>query len=137
MRYLAIDYGTRRMGIAVSDELKLIAQPLEYIPSEPASRFFERLQEIIADKTVERILVGMPRNMDGTYGPAAQRVQEFIQALSRIITIPIQAVDERLTTVQANRVLVEGGVRRADRKKKVDQMAAALLLQGYLDARSA
>lgn len=137
MRYLAIDHGTKRMGIAVSDELKLIAQPLEYIPAEPAAQFFTRLQQIILEKEVELILVGLPRNMDGTYGPAAQKVEEFIQALSNFISVPIRTVDERLTSVQANRVLIAGGVRRDKRKSKVDPMAAAILLQAYLDARPA
>jgi len=137
MRYLAIDHGTTRMGIAVSDELKLIAQPLEFIPSQPADRFFARLQEILSGKQVELILVGMPRNMDGTYGPAAQKVQEFIEALRQFTSVPIKALDERLTSVQANRALITGGVRRAERKQKVDAMAAAILLQSYLDARTA
>jgi len=137
MRYLAIDHGTRRMGIAVSDELKLIAQPLEFIPSEPFAAFLARLQQIIAEKQVSLIIVGMPRNMDGTYGPAAQKVQEFMRVLAQAIPVPIQALDERLTSVQANRVLIQGQVRRNERKQKVDAMAAALLLQSYLDARPA
>ena len=137
MRYLAIDHGTRRMGIAVSDELKLIAQPLEFIPSEPFAAFLARLQQIIAEKQVSLIIVGMPRNMDGTYGPAAQKVQEFMRVLAQAIPVPIQPLDERLTSVQANRVLIQGQVRRNERKQKVDAMAAALLLQSYLDARPA
>ncbi|HXJ73997.1 MAG TPA: Holliday junction resolvase RuvX, partial [Candidatus Dormibacteraeota bacterium] len=92
---------------------------------------------IIAEKEVELILVGMPRNMDGTYGPAAQKVQEFIDALRLSTSLPVQAIDERLTSVQANRVLIAARVRRAERKQKVDPMAAAILLQAYLDARPA
>jgi putative Holliday junction resolvase len=134
MRYLAIDHGTKRMGIAISDELKMIAQPLEFIPSEPLDGFLARLKTIIAEKQVELVLVGMPRNMDGSYGPAAEKVREFIAALQRTITVPIKTLDERLTSVQANRALLQGNVRRADRKEKVDKMAAAILLQGYLDA---
>ena len=137
MRYLAIDHGTRRMGIAISDELKMIAQPLEFIPSEPFDDFLARLRAILERQQVELILVGMPRNMDGTYGPAAERVREFIGRLSQFISVPIRTLDERLTSVQANRVLLQGNVRRADRKMKVDMMAAAILLQGYLDARPA
>ena len=125
------------MGIAVSDELKLIAQPLEFIPSEPFAAFLARLQQIIAEKQVSLIIVGMPRNMDGTYGPAAQKVQEFMRVLAQAIPVPLQALDERLTSVQANRVLIQGQVRRNERKQKVDAMAAALLLQSYLDARPA
>ena len=134
MRILAIDHGTRRMGIAISDELKSIAQPLEFIPAEPFGAFVARLQEIIADKPVELILVGMPRNMDGTYGPAAEKVRAFIAALKEHVTIPIRTWDERLTTAQANRFLIAAEVRRRDRKQKVDQTAAAILLQSYLDS---
>ena len=136
MRYLAIDHGTKRMGIAVSDELKMIAHPLETIPSEPLASFLERLKQLIAEKEVELVLVGMPRKLDGTYGAAAWKVEEFLSALRAAISIPIKTLDERLTTVQANRVLVAGNVRRAERKQKVDKMAAAILLQSYLDAES-
>jgi len=134
MRILAIDHGSKRIGIAISDELKLIAQPLEYIPAEPFAEFLQRLKDLVRDKQVELILVGMPRNMDGSYGPAALKVQAFVAALKGALTIPIETQDERLTSAQANRVLIQGGVRRAKRKEKVDQMAAAILLQSYLDS---
>lgn len=135
MRILAIDHGTKRMGIAISDELKMIAQPLEFIPAEPFAEFLSRLKEIIGEKQVELIVVGMPRNMDGSYGPAALKVQEFVAVLKAAVPIPIQTLDERLTSVQANRFLLEGNVCRAKRKEKVDKMAAAILLQSYLDSR--
>jgi putative pre-16S rRNA nuclease len=136
MRYLALDHGTKRIGVAVSDELKMIAQPLEYIPTEPFDAFLVRLKQVITQKEVELVFIGMPRNMDGTYGPAAQKVQEFIAQLKPEISVPIKTLDERLTSAQANRVLLQGNVRRADRKQKVDAMAAAILLQSYLDVRS-
>jgi putative Holliday junction resolvase len=132
-RYLALDHGTKRIGVAVSDELKMIAQPLEFIPTEPYNAFHTRLKQIIAEKEVELVFVGMPRNMDGTFGPAAEKVREFIAALTPEISVPIKTLDERLTSAQANRVLLQGNVRRADRKQKVDAMAAAILLQSYLD----
>ena len=134
MRILAIDHGTKRIGIAVSDELKMIAQPLEFVPAEPFADFLTRLKDLLREKEVELILIGMPRNMDGSYGPAALKVQEFIAALRGAITVPIKAWDERLTSVQANRLLIQANVRREDRKQKVDKMAAAILLQSYLDA---
>lgn len=133
MRILAIDHGSRRIGIAVSDELKMIAQPLEFIPAEPFADFLARLQELLQEKEVELILVGLPRNMDGSHGPAAQKVQEFITALESNVTVPIRTWDERLTSAQANRLLIQGNVRRDKRKEKVDKMAAAILLQSYLD----
>ena len=136
MRILAIDHGTKRMGIAISDELGVIAQPLEFILAEPFAEFLSRLREIIRDQQVELILVGMPRNMDGSYGPAALKVQEFIAVLKASVTIPIKPIDERLTSVQAHRLLSEAEVRGRQRKGKVDKSAAAVLLQGYLDGRT-
>jgi putative Holliday junction resolvase len=133
MRILAIDHGTKRMGVAISDELGVIAQPLEFIPAEPFVDFLNRLKEIIREKQVELILIGMPRNMDGSYGPAALKVQEFVAVLKEALTIPIKTQDERLTSAQANRLLIQGGVRREKRKETVDKMAAAILLQSYLD----
>jgi putative Holliday junction resolvase len=136
MRILALDHGTKRIGVAVSDELKIIAQPLEFIPAEPFADFLTRLKEIILEKSVELILVGMPRNMDGSYGPAALKVREFIAALREAVTVPVQTWDERLTSAQAQRFLIQGGVRREKRKEKVDKTAAAILLQSYLDNRA-
>ncbi len=133
MRILALDHGTRRIGVAVSDETKTIAQPLEYIPAEPFADFLARLKKILADQEVDFILIGMPRNMDGSYGPAAQKVEVFVAALKTAVTIPIKTWDERLTSTMANRILIQGNVRRDKRKEKVDKMAAAILLQSYLD----
>jgi len=133
MRILALDHGTRRVGVAVSDELQMIAQPLEYIAPEPFADFLARLREILREKEISLILVGLPRNMDGSYGPAALKVQEFVAALKDAVTVPIKTWDERLTTVQAQKFLIQGHVRRNERKQKVDKTAAAILLQSYLD----
>jgi putative Holliday junction resolvase len=135
VRILALDHGTKRIGVAVSDEMKIIAQPLEYILAEPFADFLTRLTEILRDKEVEMILIGMPRNMDGSYGPAALKVQEFVAALKGAVTVPIQTWDERLTSAQANKFLIQTNVRRDQRKEKVDKTAAAILLQSYLDSR--
>lgn len=137
MRILALDHGSKRIGVAVSDELKLIAQPLEYIPAEPFADFLARLKQLLREKEVDLILLGLPRNMNGSYGPAALKVQEFGAALKTAVTVPIKFWDERLTSAQANRFLLEGNVRRQKRKEKVDKMAAALLLQNYLDSLGA
>ena len=134
MRILALDHGTKRIGVAVSDEMKMIASPLEYIPAEPFAAFLARLREILREKEVELIIIGMPRNMDGSYGPAALKVQEFVAVLKNALTIPLKTLDERLTTVQAQRFLIQGNVRREKRKEKVDKTAAAILLQSYLDS---
>jgi putative Holliday junction resolvase len=133
MRILALDHGTKRIGVAVSDETKTIAQPLEYIPAEPFADFLERLKQLLIEKEVDVILIGMPRNMDGSYGPAAQKVEAFVAVLKSAVTVPIKLWDERLTSTMANRALLQGNVRRKQRKEKVDKMAAAILLQSYLD----
>ena len=134
MRILALDHGTKRVGVAISDELKMIAQPLEFIPAEPVADFLERLKELIQQKEVELLLLGLPRNMDGSYGPAALKVQEFAAVLKDKIAVPVKLWDERLTSAQAHRFLIQGGVRRKERKEKVDKTAAAILLQSYLDS---
>lgn len=136
MRILGLDHGTRRVGVAVSDEMHMIAQPLEYIAPEPFADFLARLKEILREKEIELILIGMPRNMDGSYGPAALKVQEFAAALKDAVTVPLKLWDERLTTTQAQKFLIQGGMRRDKRKEKVDQTAAAILLQSYLDSRT-
>lgn len=134
MRILALDHGTKRIGLAISDELGVIAQPLEFVSAEPFDKFLTRLKEIILEKQVEMLLVGMPRNLDGGYGPAALKVQEFVAVLNETLVIPIKTWDERLTSAQANRFLIQANVRRYKRKEKVDKTAAAILLQSYLDS---
>ncbi|MBK9140366.1 MAG: Holliday junction resolvase RuvX [Verrucomicrobia bacterium] len=134
MRILALDHGTVRIGVALSDELRMIASPLEQITAEPFSEFLARLKTLIREKEVELILVGLPRNMDGSYGPAAVKAQEFAAALRDAVAVPVRTWDERLTSVQAHRFLSEAEVRGRKRKGKVDKSAAAILLQSYLDA---
>jgi putative Holliday junction resolvase len=134
MRILALDHGTVRIGVALSDELKMIASPLEFIPAEPFADFLTRLKQLLQEKEVEQIIVGLPRNMDGSFGPSAEKVRDFITTLKTEVNLPIRTWDERLTSSQANRILIEGNVRRDKRKEKVDGMAAAILLQSYLDA---
>jgi putative Holliday junction resolvase len=136
MRILAIDHGTKRIGIALSDEFGMVATPLEFILAEPFADFLKRLKDLLREKQVELILVGMPRNMDGSYGPAALKVQEFVAVLKETIATPIKTWDERLTSAQANRMLIQAEVRRNKRKERVDAAAAAILLQSYLDSRT-
>ena len=136
MRVLALDHGTKRVGLALSDETQTVAQPLGFFSPRPMADFLAHLREIISDKGVGQIIVGMPRNMDGTYGASADNVRHFIGILEKELAVPIQAWDERLTSVQANRALVDAGVRRDARKEKVDATAAAILLQSYLDSKT-
>jgi putative holliday junction resolvase len=136
MRILALDHGTKRIGVAISDELKVLAQPLEFIPAEPFADVISRLKELVREKEVGLLLIGLPRNMDGSYGPAALKAREFAATLRTALALPVQTWDERLTSVQAQRYLIQAGVRRDKRKEKVDKTAAAILLQSYLDSIS-
>jgi putative Holliday junction resolvase len=131
-----MDHGTKRVGLALSDETGTIAQPLQFLPAEPAARLFDLLKKIVQERNVDEAVVGIPRNMNGTYGPAAEKAREFIAALKPVLNIPIHGWDERLTTVQAHRALIETGMRREKRRERVDQTAAAILLQSYLDRAS-
>ena len=134
MRILALDHGTKRIGVALSDETATLAQPLEFIPAQPLGKALDRIKQIVKDRQVGEILVGMPRNMNGTYGPAAEAAGQFAATLREALGVPVKTWDERLTSVQANRFLIEAGMRREQRKTKADQSAAAILLQSYLDA---
>lgn len=132
---MGIDYGTKRMGIALSDELKMIAQPYEFILAKPIESFLDRLGAIIREKEVERIVIGMPLNMNGSHGFAADKVDVLIEKLKETFETPITTWDERLSSVEANRILIQGNVSRKKRKEKVDKTAAAIILQSYLDSQ--
>lgn len=133
MRILALDHGTVRIGVAISDELKMLAHPIEHIAADPFPGFLDRLKVLVREKEVELIVVGMPRNMDGSYGEAAAKVRAFVTVLKEAIQVPIRTWDERLTTVQAQKALRQGG-RKGDQRDRIDATAAAVLLQGYLDS---
>ena len=132
-RILALDHGTVRIGVAISDDMLMIAQPEPYVPAEPPEAIETYIHELWEGQ-LKLILVGMPRNMDGSYGPAAEKVRAFVQRLQEKVDVPIRTWDERLTSAQANRVMIEADVRRDKRKQKVDSMSAAILLQSYLDS---
>lgn len=134
VKLLAIDHGTKRMGIAGSDALGMMAHPLECIPAKPFEDFLRRLKEILAERETEQIVVGMPRNMDGSFGPQALLVQDFVAVLKKSVTVPVVTWDERLTSAAAEERLREAGVNARDAKKKVDASAAAIFLQDYLDS---
>ena len=134
MRILALDHGTVRIGVAVSDELKMLAHPVEHITADPFPDFLERLKVLIREKEVELVVVGMPRNMDGSYGEAAAKVRAFVTVLRETVQVPIRTWDERLTTVQAQRGMRQGGRKGGDARDRIDAAAAAVLLQGYLDS---
>lgn len=136
MRIGGLDVGDRTIGVAVSDELGLTAQGLEVIRRRSPEEDLARLGEIARQYDVARWVVGMPRNMNGSYGPRSELTREFMQRLAEHSGLPVEAWDERLSTVAAERVLLEADVSRARRRKVIDKMAAAVILQGYLDSRT-
>jgi len=129
MRILGIDYGTKRIGIAVSDELGIIAQAREYIED------IDKVLDIITEENVGKVIIGYPLNMDGTVGPAGKKVEELAQSLKEKLSIPVELWDERLSTKSADHILIEANLSRKKRKQKVDQLAAQIMLQNYLDAQ--
>lgn len=135
MRILGLDVGERRIGLAVSDELGLTAQGLPTLERTALKADLARLEELVAEYAAEKVVVGLPRNMDGSLGQQGNRILDFIERLQgRIPKIPVVPWDERLTTKAAERVLLEADTSRSKRKKKVDQIAAVLILQGYLNS---
>jgi putative Holliday junction resolvase len=136
MRVLAIDYGSTRIGLALSDPTGTLARPLPFVPAKGDARLARELAALAEKEQAERILLGLPRNMNGTLGEAAAKVQAFAAALGQATKIPVQLVDERLTTVQASRQLQESGRDARAQRGRIDSEAAAVLLQGWLDARA-
>ena len=133
MRCLGIDFGSSRIGIAISDELGMLAHPLETIPND--SLFLSKLQKIVLEKGISRIVVGIPRNMDGSYGPAAEKAKLFLSQLkSEFPGVQFVPWDERLTTVEAQRLLHAAGRDIKKSRPVIDQVAAQVLLQSYLDS---
>ena len=136
MRIMGLDFGDRSIGIALSDEAGLIASPRDTLRRSSLEKDLGWLTELAREEGVEEILVGMPLSLDGSEGPQAKKVTAFIDALQQYSGLHVLPWDERLTTVAAERALIEGNVSRARRRKIIDQVAAAVMLQGYLDYRS-
>ena len=137
MRIIGLDYGTKTVGVALSDESGLIAQPMETITRKHATKLrqtYARIEEIISEYGVERIVLGLPKNMNNTQGVRVESTMEFKEKLERRTGLPVIMWDERLTTVAADRTMMEAGIRRENRKEYVDKIAAAFILQGYLDS---
>lgn len=136
-RAMALDLGDRRVGIAMSDLMKMIANGYEtYYRSGDESRDIEYIKRLVVDNNVDEVVIGLPINMDGTEGVRVEKSREFGQKLGEIIDAKIFFEDERLTTVSAERVLIEGDVRRDKRKTVIDMVAATIILQAFLDKRS-
>ena len=139
MRILGLDYGSKTVGVAVSDPLGLTAQKVETIwrkQENKLRRTLARIEELIAEYEVERIVLGFPKNMNNTVGERAEKALEFGEMLKKRTGLEVIMWDERLTTVEADRTLIEAGVRRENRKQYLDGIAAVFILQGYLDSLS-
>lgn len=135
MKVLALDVGDVRVGLAYSDALELSVNPLETYYRKNTDEDFIHIAEIIKSYRVEKIVVGLPLNMDGTEGPRVQTTREFAENLKRFTDLPIDWQDERLTTVTAETLLIEQGMRREKRKNVIDKVAAMVILSSYLDRK--
>ncbi|OIP66696.1 MAG: Holliday junction resolvase RuvX [Nitrospirae bacterium CG_4_9_14_3_um_filter_53_35] len=135
MRILGLDLGDKTIGVAVSDELGITAQPLKTIRRKEITADLNALQDLIREYQAECLVVGLPMNMNGSLGPAARKAMNMVEKLEGF-NIPVITQDERLTTVMVERMMIQGDVRRERRKKVINQVAAALILQGYLDRRA-
>lgn len=133
MRYMGLDVGDKTIGVAISDGLGFSAQPIEVIRRNTLEKDIQRLTELIVEYEVDGIVVGMPRNMDGSYGFRAEITKEFGENLKEAISVPVHFWDERLSTRAAEAALLEANVSRGKRKKVVDKLAAVIILQGFLD----
>jgi len=135
LRILAVDPGSKRVGVAVSDPSGTIAQALATVPAAPPETLAERLAGIAQEQEAGRIVVGLPRRLDGSEGPEAKSARSLAEELRRAARLPVELVDERLTTAQAERAMIDAGTRRARRRESIDQVAATLLLQSHLDRK--
>ncbi len=139
MRIMGLDFGSKTVGVAISDALLLTAQGVEIIRRKEENKLRQtlaRIEELIEVYQVQEIVLGLPRNMNATEGVRVELTKEFQEKLERRTGLPVCLWDERLTTVEADKVMMEAGIRREHRKEHVDRIAATLILQGYLDRRA-
>jgi len=139
MRIMGLDYGSKTVGVAVSDPMLITAQGVEIIRRDSENKIrktYARIEELAREYEVEKIVLGFPKNMNNTLGDRAVKSMEFKEALERRTGLEVILWDERLTTVEANKSMMESGIRRENRGKYVDEIAAMLILQGYLDSLS-
>jgi len=135
MRYLGLDVGDRRIGIALSDETGTLASPIETYERTGPRKDLKAIGRLVRERDAGEVVVGLPRRLDGEVGPQAQKVIDFMDALKPVVGVPVVPWDERFTSVVARQALTEAGVSRRDRKAVIDKVSAALILQNYLDYR--
>ncbi|MFV1917755.1 MAG: Holliday junction resolvase RuvX [Patescibacteria group bacterium] len=136
MRILGIDYGEKRVGLAISSPVVSIAQGLPTIERVDGKDYLEELADVIQEKEVDEIVVGLPKNMNGSIGEKAEEVLQFVETLKSKFNLPVHTVDERLTTVRAHRAMTGAKMSKKGKKKRVDMIAAQFILQAYLDQNS-
>ena len=139
MRKMGLDFGSKTVGVAVSDPLQITAQGVEIVRRKSENKLRQtlaRIEELIVEYEVDELVLGFPKNMNDTLGERAEKTQEFKDMLERRTGLSVQLWDERLTTVAADKAMMEAGIRREERKEHVDRIAAVFILQGYLDYKS-
>ncbi len=139
MKIMGLDYGSKTVGVAISDGLLITAQPIETITRKSENKLRQtlaRIEELIEENDIDKIILGYPKNMNNTIGERAVATEEFKENLERRTGLLVVLWDERLTTKESERILMDTGVRRENRKDYIDKMAAAIILQNYLDANS-
>ncbi len=137
MRILGVDHGERRIGLAISDILGVVAQPLETLRVNTTSEAVQLIRKAVRENAVERIVVGLPLNMDGSEGPQAKAARHLASLLKDDLSLPVEMQDERWSTVRAEKAMLDADMTRAKREKRRDRMAAQFILQAYLDRRKA
>ncbi|MFM7677762.1 MAG: Holliday junction resolvase RuvX [Roseiflexaceae bacterium] len=134
-RVLALDVGERRIGVAICDASRLLASPYTTLHATPVAIFYKKLQHIVAIEDIVQLVVGLPVSLNGHEGPQAQRIRQFIEALMAHVHVPIATCDERYTSAAAERLMIDAGLRPEQRKARIDEVAASIILQDWIDAQ--
>lgn len=132
-RVMALDVGERRVGVAMSDLSQVLASPYTTLHAHPQAVLFQKIQQLIVKEEVVALVVGLPLSLNGQEGPQAQRIRQFIDGLQGHVDVPLMTCDERYTTAEAQRMMIEAGLRPEQRKAKIDEVAASIILQDYLN----
>ncbi len=136
-RVMALDIGGRRIGVALSDPARILASPLLTLPAQPRPRALDRIDELVRQHQVADVVVGLPLTLSGEIGPQAKLVQAFVAELRERLAVPVHEFDERLTSVEAERILAEAGVKPDQRRARIDAVAASIILRDFLESRRA
>lgn len=136
MKTLCLDLGAKRVGVAISDSMGITAQALATLKRENDAAMVQAVKDIVREEKVSELIIGLPLNMDGSRGPQAENAASFANYLSERISVPVKLWDERMSTLEVERVMIKAGTSRQKRKKKIDQLAAQVILQSYLNSKS-